>query len=78
MERLEFKLADVTHAGYADLAAALTGVSGVAAVDYDVESASVRVEYDSAFVGEAMLRSSMKGAGYPTEGDAVDQTQEAS
>jgi copper chaperone CopZ len=68
MERVEISVPSMQHERYLiDLGAALTGLSGVMAADFDLDRRMVSVTYEPALIQPKAIRTTVEGAGYPVE-----------
>lgn len=65
MENVTFHLREMNQPPDAqDLENALTGISGVAGLQVDVQAGTVSVRYDPHYVGPSVLSGSIEGSGY--------------
>ena len=62
MELAEFSIPALEEGDHSDLGVTLTGVSGVAGIDF--YDHVLRVEYDPAFTDKAAIAAVIRGSGY--------------
>ena len=72
MQTAEFGIPALDATRVLDLENALIPLSGVARVHVTVQSRSVSVEYDPAFVNEKLIQDAIKNAGYSEVNPAED------